>query len=137
MSSEIKFSAGSTTATPAPSASASASPSPSAISQLSVGPRAKLAAGVLLAILLGFIPAHLVARMREHSAYADIDAKVEAAGKAADTPEAYEALDRTRAVLLDHKYSDRRSIAILALVVWAVFGGGIAYVWIRRWPTLD
>ena len=91
----------------------------------------------MLAILLGFIPAHLVARMREHSAYADIDAKVEALGKSADTPEAYDSLDKSRAVQLDHKYSERRSIAMLALVIWAVFGGGIAYVWIRRWPTLD
>ena len=102
----------------------------------SFGPRPRFVAGVVLAVLLGFIPAHLVARAREHSAYGEIDAKLEALQQSADTPEAYEGLDHARAVMLDHKYGERHSIALLALAVWAIVGGGIAYAWMRRWPTL-
>ncbi len=39
-------------------------------------PRVRFALGVVLAIVLGFVPAHLVARMREHSEFTAIDDKV-------------------------------------------------------------
>jgi hypothetical protein len=94
--------------------------------------RVRLVAGVLLAIALGFVPAHLAARMRERSAYAAIDSKVASVQAAAATPEAYAALDEFRAEQLDAKRSARRSIIATALVIWAAAGGALAYGWFRR-----
>jgi hypothetical protein len=94
----------------------------------------RFAVGVLLAILLGFIPAHLVAAVRERSAFAAIDRKVSAAQAEADTPDGYAALDQLRADQLDAKRSAQRSIALVSLLIWAIAGGGLAYVWFRRVP---
>lgn len=91
--------------------------------------RVRLVAGVALAIALGFVPAHLVAGMRERSAFAAIDAKVAAVQSTADTPDSYAALDPFRAEQLDAKYSARRSIAVTSLLVWAAVGAALAYGW--------
>jgi hypothetical protein len=91
--------------------------------------RVRLVAGVALAIALGFVPAHLVAGMRERSAFAAIDAKVAAVQSTADTPDSYAALDAFRAEQLDAKYSARRSVAVTSLLVWAAVGAALAYGW--------
>jgi hypothetical protein len=96
--------------------------------------RVRFVAGVVLAILIGFLPAHLIAKAREKSAFADVDHKVEMAQASVDTAEAYDALDSRRAELLDEKYSDRQSIAIVAMLIWAACGGGIAFLWFRKVP---
>jgi hypothetical protein len=95
-------------------------------------PKIRFAAGVIIAILVGFIPAHLVASMRERSAYAEIDAKVNEVQQQAETPETYAALDGFRAVQLEHKHEDRRNAALLAMLVWAAAGAGIAFVWFKK-----
>lgn len=97
-------------------------------------PRARFAAGVLLAIVLGFIPAHLVAVAREHSAYEKIDAQVRATQQAASTPELYAQLDAFRDAQLDRKERAQRSIALTSLLIWAVAAAGLGYVWFRRVP---
>ncbi len=97
-------------------------------------PRARFAAGVLLAVLLGFLPAHLVASLRESSAYKDVDSKVLVAQQAADTPEAYAALDRMRADQLRRKESEQRNAAIIAFAIWALVAGGIAFAWFKKIP---
>jgi hypothetical protein len=94
--------------------------------------RVRLVAGVVLAILIGFVPAHFVASIREKSAFDATDEKVIAAQKDATTADDYARLDQVRADLLDRKRSDRRSIAMMALVIWAAVGGGVAYGWFRR-----
>ena len=99
--------------------------------------RVRMIAGALLAVLLGFLPAHLYARSREKSAYAAIDQKLQSAQIAADTPDAWSALDSTRANALERKEDERRSIALIALVIWGLVGGGIAYGWFRRVPWDD
>lgn len=96
--------------------------------------RLRFGAGVLLAILLGFVPAHFVARMREHSVYADIDQKVEAAQSQVTTQDEYAALDKRRDDFLAEKNDARRNIAILAFLIWGAAGAAIAYVWFRRLP---
>jgi hypothetical protein len=96
--------------------------------------RVRFVAGMVLAILIGFVPAHVISSIREHSAYAAIDRKVEAAQSLADTPESYARLDQVRAEQLDEKKDERRSIALLAFVIWGVAGGGIAYAWFRKLP---
>jgi len=97
-------------------------------------PRSRIIAGVVLAIIIGFIPAHLIASSRESKAFAKIDANIVATQSAADTPEMYEALDAFRATQLEKKQSERRSIALVSMLIWAVVGAGIGYVWFRRIP---
>jgi hypothetical protein len=97
-------------------------------------PRGRFALGVVLAICLGFIPAHVFASWRESSAYKAIDAEVEATQIGADTPEMYAALDSFRAAQLGRKKSERRNIALIALLVWAAAGGGLGFVWFRKIP---
>jgi hypothetical protein len=97
-------------------------------------PRWRFAAGVLLAVALGFAPAHLVSAMREEAKYAQIDKAVIAKQAAATTPEAYAALDRFRAEQIDRKKSERRTIALMALGIWAAVAGLIAFVWFRLVP---
>ncbi len=97
-------------------------------------PRSRIIAGVVLAILIGFIPAHLIASMRENSAFQKIDDQIIATQAAADTPEMYATLDAFRDAQIDRKKSERRSIALTSMLIWAVIGAGVAYVWFRRIP---
>ena len=97
-------------------------------------PRIRFALGVVIAIVLGFVPAHLIASMRERSAFDEIDRKVVATQSAVETDDAYAALEKFRAEQLSRKHDDRRSIAITALLIWAAAGSAIGYVWFRRIP---
>jgi len=97
-------------------------------------PRARFGVGVLLAIVLGFIPAAVVGALRERSAFRAIDARVIAAQAAVDSPQSYEALDELRANQLEAKRSARRMIVITSMLLWAAAGGGLAYVWFKRMP---
>jgi hypothetical protein len=114
-----------------PAASASAS-APTGLAD----PKIRFALGVLVAIVIGFVPAHLLASVREKSAYAEIDSTVEQTQREADSQDTYDALDAFRARQLTRKYDARQSAAILAMLVWAAAGGAIAFVWFRRirWP---
>ena len=97
-------------------------------------PRARFAAGVALSILLGFLPAHLVASIRERSAFREIDAHVVSVQSRTDAPLDAAALDAFRAEQLDRKQRSRRSIALASLALWALASAGLAYVWFRRIP---
>jgi len=96
--------------------------------------RVRFAAGVVLAVLLGFVPAHFVAKMKEESADEKIDRKVIAAQQAVETPEMYANLERLRADQLDRKESEHRNAAIMGFAVWALIGGGIAFAWFKKVP---
>lgn len=97
-------------------------------------PRMRLAAGVLLAILLGFAPASIIASLREHRADHAIDAVVTSAQVAADSADSYAALDALRAEQLRAKQHAHRMIALTSLLIWAAASSGLAYVWFRRVP---
>ncbi len=97
-------------------------------------PRARFAAGVLLAVVIGFLPAHVIASARESSAFKEIDNKVLVAQQHADTPDAYATLDRMRADQLARKESEQRNAAIIAFAIWALVGGGIAFAWFKKIP---
>ncbi|HEY3801896.1 MAG TPA: hypothetical protein VGL61_04780 [Kofleriaceae bacterium] len=99
-------------------------------------PKKRFALGVLVAIVVGFVPATLLASAREKSAYREIDNTIDQTQREADTEDAYDALDAFRARQLSRKYDARQSAALLAMLVWGAVGGGIAYVWFRRirWP---
>jgi uncharacterized membrane protein YgcG len=85
-------------------------------------------------VLIGFIPATIVASVREGSAYAAIDTKLRDRYAAVSSEEEYAALDSARATALETKYAERREIALIAVAIWAAVAGGLAYVWFRRVP---
>jgi len=124
---------------PAASSSSRLAKQPAATSLPSkLGPlaneRVRTIAGVVLAIVLGFVPAHFIAHSREASAYRDLDARLVSIQSSADTPEAWATLDKTRADFLDRKHEERRNIALMALAIWALVGGAIGYGWFKRVP---
>lgn len=96
--------------------------------------RVRFVAGVLLALGLGFLPAHVIAGMREESAYEEIDRKVVRAQQAADTPEAYAGLDKMRVDQLERKEAERRNAAIIAIFIWGLVASGIAFAWFKKIP---
>ncbi len=100
-------------------------------------PRARLAVGVLLAIVIGFIPATLVASAREKSAYKTVDAKVVELQNQVVTPEDYAAIDGMRMKQLERKQDDRRNAALLAFIIWGVVGGGVAFAWFKKLVPAD
>jgi hypothetical protein len=77
------------------------------------------------------VPAHLVANMREKSAFAQIDNQVAAAHASADSQELYAALDGAREKLLDDKQSARTMIALTSMLIWAVISAGVAFAFFR------
>jgi hypothetical protein len=95
-------------------------------------PKIRLLVGVLVSIVIGFIPAHFVASMREKSAFASVDASVAEVQKQVVTPEDYTALDPMRARQLERKRDDRRNIAMIALLIWAAGGAGVAFVFFKK-----
>jgi hypothetical protein len=104
---------------------------------LRFGQHERFVVGVLLTIVLGFVPAHIIAAIRERSAFKSVDERVATTQAQAVTPDAYARLDKFRADQLERKESERSSIAILAFAIWAAAGSGIAYVWFRRIPWGD
>lgn len=97
-------------------------------------PRWRFAAGVVLSIILGFIPAHLIASARERSTFAKIDREVMEQQQAADSSDLYDALDAFRTSKHAQKQGEKSSIAVLSMLIWGVTGAGLAYVWFRRVP---
>ncbi|HVK87682.1 MAG TPA: hypothetical protein VM513_26370 [Kofleriaceae bacterium] len=96
--------------------------------------RPKWAAGVLLAILIGFVPAHLVASVREKSAFAEIDEAVQRTQALATDEQSYAALDGFRSAKLSEKQSKHRSIGLTSMLIWAAVSAGLAYGYFRRIP---
>lgn len=106
----------------------------SPLHRLGAAPRARFATGVVLAIVLGFIPAAVIGAVRQRSAFRTIDDRVAAVQAAVDSPQSYDALDAFRADQLEAKRSSRRMIVLSSMLLWAAAGGGLAYVWFRRVP---
>ncbi len=92
-------------------------------------PRVRLVLGAVLAVGLGFVPAHLVASMREKTAYAEIDADLAHRQTMIHTPEE---VDAVRAAHAARKRAARQNIALGSLALWALVGGGVAWLWFRR-----
>jgi len=97
-------------------------------------PRWRFAAGVVLAIVLGFVPANVVAGIRERAADRKIDNDVAELYQQTTTEEAFAQLDSALAPLRAKKQAAHRNIALLSLMIWAAAGGALAYVWFRRIP---
>jgi hypothetical protein len=101
--------------------------------------RVRFVLGVVIAILLGFVPAHVIASIRERAAYHEVDALVTQKQIDATAQEDYDALDAFRARQLEDKRAAHTNIALVALAIWAAAGGAVAYGWFKRipWDRLD
>jgi len=97
-------------------------------------PRVRFAAGIFLAIIIGFVPAHVVAKMREDAAFATVDKKVIVAQQTADTLDTWKALDSLRADQLARKEAEKRNAAIIGFVVWALVGAGVGWAFFKKVP---
>lgn len=133
------------TAAPAPAASARISqpilvqPDPTAttVHRKPAMPRNRFLAGVVLAIALGFVPAHFIGASRESAAYGEIDRKVQQ--YQADPTVSDDEVTAFRSAQLDAKKSKRTTIALTSLLVWAAASAAFAYLWFRRipWDRVD
>jgi hypothetical protein len=102
--------------------------------------RLRLAAGVLCAILGGFIPARVFWQVRVGSAQADLNSAMQTHHREGEVDEhIWDQLvavgraehDRLRARLFNSK--------ITALLLWAACGGGLGFAWFRKipWAAVD
>jgi hypothetical protein len=82
-------------------------------------------AGCVIALAIGFVPAHFLASMREKSAFSEIDNKVASAYASVDSFETYQALDAAREKFIDEKESKQKSIALTSMLLWAVISAGV------------
>lgn len=94
--------------------------------------RTRLLVGVLLAIVVGFIPATILSSVRERPAFAKIKADLLETYASATTPAQSEGLDEVRDASLDLMSSRRFNIAVTSCLLWAIVGAGFAYFWFRR-----
>ncbi len=93
--------------------------------------RVRFVAGVVIAAALGAVPAMLISSVRERSAFAELDGKLE------DRQEVekhlnWDGLDRVRTSFIERKRAERQSIALTSLLIWAVISGGVAWLWFRK-----
>lgn len=100
--------------------------------------RLRFAGGVLIAVLVGFVPASLVTSMREGSAFAEIDEELSQTYRRADDEREWLRLDDARARAITHKQEARRDIALASILLWTLVTAGIAYLWFRvvDWDAL-
>jgi hypothetical protein len=100
--------------------------------------RARFATGALLAVLIGFLPAHLLSSVREHSAYAEIDKHLAEKQSQAQSIEQWNQLDKIRDNDRDQKVAEKHSIAVLSLLLWAGVSAAFVFVWFRKidWDRL-
>jgi hypothetical protein len=99
--------------------------------------RWRFAAGILLAVMLGFLPAHVVASIREQAAFDAIDERVveiQAQVGSRTPPVPYAELDAFRDEQLDAKRAARRNITLLGFAIWGVGGAAIGFAWFRYAP---
>ncbi len=129
-------------AAPAPLATASAPSGPSGVARarelMVTNARFRFAAGVALAVIVGFLPAHIISSLRESSSYSDIRSGLLEDYATAENTGNYDGLDQTRAAALERMKSRRFTIAVGGCLLWAGFGGGLGFVWFRKidWARL-
>jgi hypothetical protein len=116
----------------APVAASRPSPLARARAYLASRERERFIAGVLLALLVGFVPAHVFASVRESSAYAEVRRDVARDISRVETVEDWERLDVVLRAQRDIAISKRNTIAVTGVLVWAGFSAGFAFVWFRK-----
>lgn len=93
--------------------------------------RLVLAAGVLVAVVVGFVPAHLVAKSRERAAFERIDNRARIAQSEISSMDEWNALDDVRTALLRQKRAAQQEIALLSVLLWVGVTGALSFAWFR------
>lgn len=112
-------------------------PAPAKKRGLFANARVRFAVGVFAAVLVGFVPAHVVGAVREKAAFKVIDDRVLATQQGAATMEAIAALDGYRDNELDAKKSARRNIALVSMLIWAAVAAGAGFAFFKLVPDPD
>ncbi len=94
--------------------------------------RVRMVVGAMLAVGLGFVPAHIVGTMREQAAYNELDRDLARREASIRTREDFAAFDAVRDSYAARKRSARTNIVLVSLLVWAAVGGGVAWLWFRK-----
>lgn len=93
--------------------------------------RLAFAIGIFAAALIGFVPAHLVAKARERSAYERIDNRARIAQAEISTVAEWNSLDDVRTALSRQKHAAHQEIALLSILLWIGISGALSFSWIR------
>jgi hypothetical protein len=107
-------------------------PAPEDKPSLLESPRARFALGMVLALVLGSVPAHLYASHAETRDFASIRLEVVEAQKGDLSLVQWEDLTHVRADALSRMGSARRRIQVSAFVLWLLGGAGVGYLWLRK-----
>lgn len=127
-------------AAPMPAAAATGTPIQRGLSTLAQRAGMRAAVGAFLAMLLGFLVAHGVGALRESSAFdapraniavADATYAATTVGTAAEQAELTAAFTKQRAAQQAIMNDSKRSIALLAGVIWLLVAAGTGFVWSR------
>lgn len=94
-------------------------------------PVVQYVAGIVICAALALIPAAIVGSIRERSAFAELDGKLQDREAQVLTRADWDNLDRIRASFAERKRAERQSIAFTSVLLWAAIAGGLAYVWFR------
>jgi hypothetical protein len=93
--------------------------------------RIAFAAGVFAAVLLGLVPAHLVAKARARTAFERIDNRARIAQSEITTMTEWAALDDVRTALLRQKRAAHQEISLLSILLWVGLSGALSFTWFR------
>lgn len=93
--------------------------------------RLVFAAGVLVAVVVGFVPAHLIAKSRERAAFERIDNRARIAQSEISSMDEWNALDDVRTALLRQKRAAQQEIALLSVLLWVGVTGALSFAWFR------
>jgi hypothetical protein len=93
--------------------------------------RARFAAGIAVAFLIGLIPAQLYAGWRRGIAFEEIQGDLAEEYRRADTPELWSTLETAREDAEGLVAARQQRNAVGALLIWFLVGGGVAFVWFR------
>ncbi len=115
-------------ATPRPAGSGA---SVVAATELRTRRRTAFALGVFLSVVLGFVPAHLLAQARERAAFERIDNRVRIAQSEIASIAEWEALDDIRTALLRQKRAAHHEIIIASMALWVALAGSLSFAWAR------
>jgi hypothetical protein len=93
--------------------------------------RSRFVAGVVVAFMVGLMPAQLYSWASAETAYDDIRADLQADYDAADTPQRWAALSTARESAVTRALARQQRLAVSTCLLWLVVAGATAFVWFR------
>lgn len=93
--------------------------------------RARFLAGVVLAFLIGLIPAQLFAMWRSDVARDEVSSALQGEYDRATTPDLWSTLETAREDASALMSSRQRRVAVSAMLLWVATGAGVAFLWFR------